>query len=136
MLLINSKECEEFLRANWEIGTMRMQESVYAVYLNHEGHRIFTERLAFGRFSKCDPDIYLMMQYAKAVHSNYIVLSHNHPCGDPAPSEGDKAFTSDVQFALALCDIVLIDHIILTHSSYFSFKDGGLLPDIKYKKVV
>lgn len=133
MQLINSKECEDYLRTNWKKSTMHMQESVYAVFLNAFGKRIKIKRIAKGRFSKCEPDIFLMMHHARKHRSNYMVLAHNHPCGDTKPSQGDIDFTKDVHFALSLCDIVLLDHIILTDNSYFSFKDAGLLPVVGYR---
>lgn len=56
-----------------------------------------------------------------------IVIAHNHPSGDPAPSREDRAVTSAIAEAGRTLDIPLHDHVIVGADSYFSFKDAGLL---------
>jgi DNA repair protein RadC len=54
-----------------------------------------------------------------------VVLFHNHPTGDPAPSEADTALTDRLAAAGALMGIELLDHIILADSRYHSFREMG-----------
>jgi DNA repair protein RadC len=56
-----------------------------------------------------------------------VVVAHNHPSGEPAPSGDDKAMTTQLVEAGRLLDIPLYDHVILTDDSYFSFAEAGLL---------
>ena len=56
-----------------------------------------------------------------------IVLLHNHPSGDPAPSMEDVNLTRRLSEAGQLMDIPLADHIIIGELSYFSFQESGLL---------
>ncbi|MDE2906930.1 MAG: DNA repair protein RadC [Acidobacteriota bacterium] len=56
-----------------------------------------------------------------------IIIWHNHPSGDPTPSEDDIALTERVTEAGNLMNIQLLDHIILTRASYYSFKEHGRL---------
>lgn len=58
-----------------------------------------------------------------------VILVHNHPSGDPTPSEADKAVTERVRKAGELLGIQVLDHIIVTDDpeSYASFADLGLL---------
>lgn len=56
-----------------------------------------------------------------------IMILHNHPGGNPVPSDNDLHITERIKEAGALMDIPLIDHIILGDNSYFSFKESGLL---------
>ncbi len=56
-----------------------------------------------------------------------IMILHNHPGGNPVPSDNDLQITERINEAGALMDIPLIDHIILGDNSYFSFKESGLL---------
>ncbi len=56
-----------------------------------------------------------------------VIMVHNHPSGDPAPSKADIEMTRDVQDAGAKLGIVLHDHLIMTKAGYSSFKDLGLL---------
>ncbi|MHB8565423.1 MAG: JAB domain-containing protein, partial [Acidiferrobacteraceae bacterium] len=62
-----------------------------------------------------------------ASQSAAIILAHNHPSGDPTPSEADKSLTHRLQEALALIDVRTLDHIIVAGGQAFSFADAGLL---------
>jgi len=54
-----------------------------------------------------------------------IILAHNHPSGNLNPSEQDKAITKKLKDAGKLLDINLLDHMILTDESFYSFADEG-----------
>jgi DNA repair protein RadC len=56
-----------------------------------------------------------------------IILVHNHPSGNPAPSAQDIALTKKLIDGGALLDITVLDHIIVAGSTYFSFADEKLL---------
>lgn len=56
-----------------------------------------------------------------------LVVVHNHPSGDPAPSREDREVTRAIGEAGRILDIPLHDHVIIGADSYFSFKDAGLL---------
>jgi DNA repair protein RadC len=67
--------------------------------------------------------------FAEAIRqrANSIILVHNHPSGDPTPSEDDITITKRLQEAGKLIGIEVLDHIIITKTSYFSFKNKGIL---------
>jgi DNA repair protein RadC len=54
-----------------------------------------------------------------------IVLFHNHPSGDPAPSDDDTALTARLVAAGVLMGISVIDHVILADLRYFSYREEG-----------
>jgi DNA repair protein RadC len=54
-----------------------------------------------------------------------VVLFHNHPSGDPSPSETDVALTARLHAAGELMGIELLDHVILADSRYHSFRERG-----------
>ena len=58
-----------------------------------------------------------------------LIISHNHPSGNPRPSRADKKITRELKMALELVGIKLIDHIIIGHDTYISFRRQGLLHD-------
>lgn len=64
---------------------------------------------------------------AFACHASGIILLHNHPSGDPTPSEEDEEITSRIKSGGKLLGIPLLDHIILGEDSYFSFQEAGML---------
>ena len=67
------------------------------------------------------------------VHSAYsFILVHNHPSGDPSPSEADLRLTRRINEASRILQLNLIDHVIIGapapgRSGYFSFKEGGVI---------
>ncbi|MBU2045668.1 MAG: JAB domain-containing protein, partial [Bacteroidetes bacterium] len=56
-----------------------------------------------------------------------IILAHNHPSGNLKPSQADMQLTKKLQEAGKLLDLQVLDHVIFTERSYFSFADEGLL---------
>ena len=56
-----------------------------------------------------------------------LVLVHNHPSGDPAPSADDRAITSQLVAAGRLLDIPIQDHLIIGRGRFLSFAEAGLL---------
>lgn len=56
-----------------------------------------------------------------------IVCVHNHPSGDPSPSAEDREATRRLQRAGELLGIPLADHVIVSESSFFSFRESGIL---------
>ena len=56
-----------------------------------------------------------------------LVLVHNHPSGDPAPSIADKEMTRAIAMAGQTLGISLLDHLIVGAGAYFSFREKGLL---------
>lgn len=62
--------------------------------------------------------------FALSMPCAYIILVHNHPSGDPYPSEDDKRFTKKIQKAGDILGIEVLDHIIVTKNEYFSFKEN------------
>ncbi len=69
-------------------------------------------------------EVFLAALKAEAVH---IMLLHNHPSGDPAPSRQDVLITDKVKKIGSMIDIALLDHIIIGDNKYMSFKEAGLL---------
>lgn len=58
-----------------------------------------------------------------------VVVAHNHPSGDPEPSDEDHQITDRLIQAGLLLDISVLDHIIITKDGFFSFQESGLLEE-------
>jgi len=56
-----------------------------------------------------------------------VVLAHNHPSGDPEPSEDDITITKRLMEAGKILGIEVLDHIIIVKNGFFSFKEKGLI---------
>lgn len=57
----------------------------------------------------------------------HVIVAHNHPSGDPEPSEGDLVTTKRLVEAGKILEIEVVDHIIITSNSFYSFKEHKLL---------
>jgi DNA repair protein RadC len=55
-----------------------------------------------------------------------LILFHNHPSGDPTPSEQDIDFTKKMKHSLSLCDIQLLDHLVVGRHGFYSMHTKGL----------
>lgn len=64
---------------------------------------------------------------ALACQAAAVILAHNHPSGTTQPSRADEALTSTLKTALALVDVRVLDHFIVTRSGVLSFAERGLL---------
>jgi DNA repair protein RadC len=60
-------------------------------------------------------------------NASSLVVSHNHPSGDPAPSTADIEITRNLIEAGELLGIKVVDHLIIAGKKYWSFADAGLL---------
>ncbi|MCK4352148.1 DNA repair protein RadC [candidate division WOR-3 bacterium] len=67
----------------------------------------------------------------KAIKHNAVslIFVHNHPTGDPAPSQSDKEITKQLISAGNIMQIKVLDHIIIGDNKYFSFADEGLIKE-------
>ena len=67
--------------------------------------------------------------FAEAIRSKAasVIFVHNHPSGDPEPSEGDLVITNRLVEAGKILEIEVVDHIIVTNTNFLSFKERKLL---------
>lgn len=72
-------------------------------------------------------DVRTIMKTAVEKLATSMVLCHNHPSGNLIPSDADHQITQKLKEAGKLLDIQVLDHIIITQKSYYSFADNGIL---------
>ena len=70
-----------------------------------------------------------IIQAALRFNASSLIFVHNHPSGDPGPSESDREITKELIFAVQLMQIKVLDHIIIGNNRYFSFADQGLIQE-------
>ncbi|NTU52268.1 MAG: DNA repair protein RadC [Chlorobiaceae bacterium] len=68
-----------------------------------------------------------ILKGAILANAHGIIIGHNHPSGDPEPSNADKQVTSLLKQAATLVQIELLDHVVVGHDKWYSFRDSGLL---------
>ena len=100
-------------------------EEFWALYLNSSNKIQEKVRISQGGVSGTVVDVRLVVKRALERLSSAIVLVHNHPSGNPTPSEQDQQITRQLYQAAALFDIRVIDHIIITAGTCHSFRRHG-----------
>lgn len=68
-----------------------------------------------------------VIKRALELHATAIILVHNHPSGDPSPSDDDIVMTREIKLAAQALGLVLHDHVIVGNGKWTSFKKEGLL---------
>jgi DNA repair protein RadC len=71
--------------------------------------------------------VLLILQRALRIGAHAIILAHNHPSGDPAPSEADRAATAALADAARSVGLRLDDHIVFGGSGWVSFRGLGMM---------
>ena len=68
-----------------------------------------------------------IFRYAFDYEAVIFILLHNHPSGDPTPSEDDVRVTKRLEKGARILELELVDHIIIGDNKYFSFKENELI---------
>ncbi|MDN7597956.1 JAB domain-containing protein, partial [Burkholderia multivorans] len=68
-----------------------------------------------------------VVKQALRLNAAAVIVSHNHPSGNPEPSGADRALTQQLKQALALVDVRMLDHVIVAGAVATSFAERGLL---------
>jgi DNA repair protein RadC len=102
-------------------------EEFWVLYLNNSNKVIYKSQISKGGITGTVVDTRLVFKIALEHHATSVVLVHNHPSGKLQASEADKQITKKLGEAGKHLDILVLDHIIVTEKSYFSFADEGLL---------
>ena len=103
------------------------KEIFKAIYLNRRHQIIDTIDLFEGTLEDIPVSPREIVESAVKHHPAAIIFVHNHPSGDPSPSQSDKRFTRDLVFIGMILQIKVLDHIIIGEDASFSFADDGLI---------
>ena len=96
-------------------------EEVWAVFLDQKARVIDQQMLSKGTLTKTAIDNRTVLRNALLLNATAVILLHNHPSGDPRPSQQDIQFTEQLKKACSLMDIKLLDHIVISENGFFSF---------------
>jgi DNA repair protein RadC len=102
-------------------------EEFWVLLLTRKHSVIKPVRISIGGVHATVVDIKVIARQAIENLCSSMVLCHNHPSGNLSPSEHDIKITRQLQQALQIIDVSLIDHIIIGGNNYYSFADEGKL---------
>lgn len=101
-------------------------ESLWVAHLDDQANCLHLSRHR-GDESGTDFPLRSIIADAASHGSAGIVLAHNHPSGDPTPSEGDKRATRRLACAAEALDCTIVDHLVFGGGGVTSFRQVGLL---------
>ena len=117
-----SKDVAEYIRQVYPV-EISIREAMIVLYLNQSNHTIGWSIASIGGLTATMVDVRLVLRDALLTQATNIVLIHNHPSSALIPSQADLSITQKVKKAAELMDIKLLDHLIISETSYYSFVD-------------
>lgn len=116
-------------RAAYEVMKAKLEdlphEEFWIMLLSRNNKVLDVQMIGRGGVSGTVADVRVILKNAIECLASGIILAHNHPSGNLAPSSADITLTHKVKESAKLMDISVLDHIIITDTSYFSFADNG-----------
>lgn len=106
------------------LGHLRIEHCM-ALYLDSQYRLIASEELAKGTLSQASVYPREVVRSGLRHHAAALILAHNHPSGVSEPSQADLSLTRHLKNALALVDIRLLDHMIVTAKGAISLAERG-----------
>jgi len=123
--ILTSITCDMVLRPSWQ--DIGYRETFKIILLDRTLNVLGISTIGEGGLAGCVSDIRMIFQVALQSNAHAIIIAHNHPSGTLAPSEHDIKITNKIKRAGRILEIALVDAIILTEESYFSFGDNHIL---------
>lgn len=122
--IVSSKDAFEELKSLY----MDLNHEEFWILILNQSNRLQSKQLiSRGGRAGTVVDAKLVFETALRHKASAIVLSHNHPSGNLKPSDQDLSLTKKLIEGGKLLDIRILDHLILSDNTYYSFSDEGLL---------
>ena len=122
--LQSARETKDLLRLR--IGD-KEREIFCVLYLNSQHKLIEVDELFMGTIDGAAVYPREIAKAALAHNAAAVILGHNHPSGTTEPSAADRRITERIVSSLGLLDIRVLDHVIVSTESSFSFAEEGLM---------
>ena len=117
------QNCLLFLNSD----NMNIKEEAVVLFLNRGNRVLGGYKVSSGGITGTVVDIRIILAIALKCLASGMILAHTHPSGELNPSRSDKELTLKLKEAAKLMDISLLDHLVITSDTYYSFADEGLL---------
>jgi len=124
----NTSDCITYCKQRFlELAREAKQEELHVVLLDEKHNVIRSERITVGLLNKSLAHPREVLKPAIKESASALVLVHNHPSGDPTPSQDDKTITRELKKAAEILGIRILDHIIISKDKILSMVDERLL---------
>ena len=102
-------------------------EEFWVLYLNRANGIIKKQHISSGGVTGTVVDARIIFKHALDCLASSIILCHNHPSGNRQPSESDIKLTKKLKEGGNLIEVAVLDHIIISEKSFYSFADEGII---------
>lgn len=103
------------------------QEHFIVCFLNVKNRLLGYKEISIGNLNAAPADIKEAMRWALRFKANGLILVHNHPSGDPEPSQADIHLTKSFAKAANLLDMTVLDHLVIGDGIFVSLQERGYL---------
>ena len=102
-------------------------EEFWVLYLNNSNSVLYKLQVSKGGITGTVVDVRLILKKAIELVAVAIILVHNHPSGNMRPSDADQHETQKLKKGASTLEIKVLDRLIVTEKTYFSFADENML---------
>ncbi len=124
--ITSSSDAKDLFIKFWD-DDIQYRESFAVMLLNRNNQFLGISFVSKGAISGTVADPKMIFQVALKANASSIILSHNHPSGNISPSDTDISLTKKIKRAGDALDMSVLDHLILSDESYYSFADEGVI---------
>lgn len=103
----------------------RDKEHLWAIGLNSQNQIKYIDLVHLGGINNCPANSMEIYRRACVKGTASLIVAHNHPSGNPAPSYEDRAMTKRLKGGGDILGIKFLDHVIVGDERYFSFSESG-----------
>ena len=139
LIIKSSKDAYAIFDEIWDKAKISVQEEMNVLYLNKGNKVIGYYRHTKGGIDGTIIDKEMISGIAVKCLAKAVIIAHNHPSNVLKPSQADLIMTNELNAALLLFNITLLDSLIIGTNDYYSLKDegkfelGGIMPESEYK---
>ncbi len=123
----HSRDAYQILKNSWDFNKIELVEQFKVMLLNRANKVLGICEVSSGGTSATVADPKIIFSVALKGMANGIIVCHNHPSGNLQPSQTDLDLTKKLKEAGKFLELQLLDHVIITSESYYSFADEGLI---------
>lgn len=125
--ITSSRDAYNILANVWDDSKLEFVEQFKVLLTNRANKVLGIVDISSGGISGTVADPKLIFAAALKAAASGLIMSHNHPSGNLQPSQADIDLTRKIKEGARVLELTLLDHIIITSESYYSFADEGFL---------
>lgn len=122
-----SRDAYNVLLQTWDDNKLEFVEQFKVMLLNRANKVLGVFEVSTGSTTATVADPKIIFAAAIKANASGIIIAHNHPSGNLSPSQQDIDLTRKVKDGGKILEVQLLDHVIITTESYYSFADEGIL---------